>query len=342
MNYNFCTLFDSHYLTRGLALYNSLKEHCTDFHIYIFAFDDKCYSILCALNLQNATIISLHEFENLELLKIKPTRTIVEYCWSSTASTIRYSIDTYNLDHCTYLDADLLFFSSPDPIFNELSNYSIGITSHNFSPNLKSLEIYGKYCVQFVYFKNDCNGNMALNWWLKSCIDWCYAKLEHNRYGDQKYLDYFQEKFNNVHVIKHLGAGVAPWNISSYQMALNDDKININNKNRFYPLIFYHFQGLQFEIKNSMIISHASPLKISKIALIYIYSPYINHLINIKNKITHKNECFDKIIFKREYIVIIAQFFKNYLKKISSFMSLYYLLKRKRYSQPKGIGAKIN
>ena len=43
---NFCTLFDSFYLSRGLALYESIKEHTEDFHLYIFAFDDITYEIL--------------------------------------------------------------------------------------------------------------------------------------------------------------------------------------------------------------------------------------------------------------------------------------------------------
>ena len=77
---NFCTLFDSVYLSRGLAMYNSLNQHCKDFHLYIFAFDDKCYSVLKSLQLENATVISLSEFEDGELLRVKPTRTRAEYC----------------------------------------------------------------------------------------------------------------------------------------------------------------------------------------------------------------------------------------------------------------------
>ena len=39
MKLNYCTLFDSHYLTRGLIMYESLKRNHRDFHLYIFAFD---------------------------------------------------------------------------------------------------------------------------------------------------------------------------------------------------------------------------------------------------------------------------------------------------------------
>jgi len=61
--YNFCTLFNTKYLSRGLALYHSLKNVCNDFHLYIFAFDDQTYAILNKLQLPDTTIISLSQFE---------------------------------------------------------------------------------------------------------------------------------------------------------------------------------------------------------------------------------------------------------------------------------------
>ena len=227
MKYNFCTLFDSYYLTRGLTLYNSLEATCEDFHLYIFTFDNECYNVLQRLNLKNATIIHQNDFENEDLLRVKQTRTIAEYLWTCGASTIWYSIEKFNLGHCTYLDADMMFFSSPAPIFAVIGNHSVGITPHNFSPKFKSSEVYGKYCVQFVYFKNDENGLQVLNWWRNSCIEWCYAKLEDGKYGDQKYLDYFMEKFSGVYEITHSGAGLAPWNIANFHLDIKDNKINI-------------------------------------------------------------------------------------------------------------------
>ena len=104
---NFCTLFDSGYLLRGLAMYQSLAKYCKDFHLYIFAFDDKAYQILKKLCLPKTTIISLKEFEDKKLLSVKPTRTKVEYFWTCTPSVILYAIKRFNLKICTYLDADL-------------------------------------------------------------------------------------------------------------------------------------------------------------------------------------------------------------------------------------------
>ena len=345
MKFNFCTLFDSYYLTRGIALYRSLELHCEDFHIYIFAFDDKSFEILKRLNLSHASIISLKDFENEDLIRVKPSRTIAEYCWTCTASTIWYSINNFNLDHCTYLDADMLFFSSPSPIYEEIGDNSIGITPHNFSSELKSSEIYGKYCVQFTYFKNDVDGLKALNWWRNSCIEWCFAKMEDSKYGDQKYLDYFEGNFNKVYVISNVGAGVAPWNISKYHIESIENSIIIESKgetNKKNQLIFYHYQGLKFHEKGNDIISEPSLLKISDAGLKYIYEPYINQLIAIKNKIEGNTVIHKKVVFKRKLINSIGIFFRVKLKSINLIRVLHYFFKQSRYNQPKNIGGQIN
>ena len=131
--YNYCTLFDSNYLTRGLAMYESLKSHSNNFHLYIFSFDDKSYDLLKKLNLESITVISLNEFEDDELLKIKGGRTAREYCWTCTPSIIKHCIKNYNLDNCTYLDADLYFFSDPTILIEEMGTKSVLITEHKYT-----------------------------------------------------------------------------------------------------------------------------------------------------------------------------------------------------------------
>src|SRR5436305_15288172 len=100
---NFCTLFNSNYLARGLVMYDSLIKNCKSFHLFVFAFDDNTFQYLKKLNLKHLTVISLAEFEDSERLRVKPGRTAAEYCWTCTPSTIRYCLDVYHLDHCTYI-----------------------------------------------------------------------------------------------------------------------------------------------------------------------------------------------------------------------------------------------
>lgn len=274
---NFCTLFDSAYLSRGLALYESLKKNCEQFHLYIFAFDDACHHVLKKMGLSQATILSLEEFEDSELLKIKATRTKAEYCWTCTPSTILYVMENYDVDRCTYLDADLYFYSSPEVLLNELGDNSVMITEHRYTPRYDQSKKSGKYCVQFVPFKNNEKGLKVLRWWRDACIDWCYSRLEDGKFGDQKYLDDWPERFGGVHVMQYVGGGIAPWNIQQYEVyekrgVLVGREINTGKE---FVIIFYHFHHVKFYTNGEVDIGGYKLLDRVKGL---IYQPYLKHL----------------------------------------------------------------
>ncbi len=292
MTYNFCTLFDSNYLSRGIALYRSLEKHCKNFHLYIFAFDIKSYNILKILNLPKATVVSLSEFEDEKLLQVKPTRSIAEYCWTSTSSTILYVLENFNVDNCTYVDADVFFYSSPEPIFQELDDKSILITEHRYSPQYNKELKAGKYCVQFVTFKKDENGLKALRWWRDRCLEWCYARYEDGKFGDQLYLDDWTERFQGVHVMQHLGGGLAAWNVQQYDFKIVDEKIfgkEISTGKEF-EVIFYHFHYLKFFSDGKVELGRRT---LSKQVLNIFYQDYIKLLDNISSEIKKYDSSID-------------------------------------------------
>ena len=290
--YNFCTLFDTHYFTRGLALYYSLEKYCPDFHIYIFAFDQKANDLLREMKLNKVTIISLEEFEDDGLLKIKPSRSIAEYCWTCTSSTILYVLKKYEVESCTYLDADLFFYSSPKPIFDEMGNKSILITEHRYSPQYNKQLKSGKYCVQFITFRNNDKGLTALRWWRARCIEWCYARYEDGKFGDQLYLEDWTERFNGVCVLQHLGGGLAAWNIQQYVFEKTNDKVmgtEISTGKKF-EAIFYHFHYLKFYTHDKIELGRRT---LTENVLNVFYKPYIKYLEDIKEKISEKDNSFD-------------------------------------------------
>jgi hypothetical protein len=269
--YNYCTLFYSNYLTRGLALYESLKKYSGEFHLYIFAFDDKSYDLLVKLNLKHITIITLSEFEDEELLKVKDDRNIGEYCWTCSPSIIKYCIETYGLDSCTYLDADLYFFNNPAILIDEMGDKSVLITEHRYTKEYDQSATSGIYCVQFMTFKNDTNGMKVLNWWRNACNKWCYGVYEDGKFGDQMYLDDWTTRFDGVHVLENLGGGVAPWNIQQYDVSKKE-----------FQLIFYHFQNYQM-LENEKIDFGNYVLDENDINK--IYKPYTKHLEDITNRL---------------------------------------------------------
>jgi len=289
MMYNYCTLFNSNYLTRGLAMYESLKKNSEKFHLYIFAFDDRSYILLKKLNLEFTTIISLREFENEDLLKIKGNRSVAEYCWTCTPYVVEYSIEKYKLGSCVYLDADLYFFSDPSILIKEMNSNSVLITEHRYTPKYDQTDTSGVYCVQFMVFKNDENGIKVLEWWRDACQKWCYARFEDGKFGDQKYLDDWLERFEGVHVLQNLGGGVAPWNVQQY-----------NLEDKEFRLVFYHFHNFNFLEGDKVDFGY---YKLTKSDVNILYKPYIKHLVNITFRLKKMNEIYDynNILKKKDF-----------------------------------------
>ena len=253
--WNYCTLFDSKYLSRGLAMYESLKTHSGEFKLYIFAFDDLSFKILKELSLKNVTVIPLDEFETPALLEIKGGRSKAEYCWTCTPSTISYVLKKYDVPLCTYLDSDLFFYSDPSVLIKEMINCrkNVLITEHRFSPLAKLYEEKraGRFCVQFVTFSNDSDSIEVLEKWRLQCIDWCYARHEDGKFGDQKYLDEWPEDYQNIQILQNMGGGIAPWNLQQYTFSDNGKSIigKVRKTGSVFKVVFYHFQYVKF-IKN--------------------------------------------------------------------------------------------
>ena len=310
--YNFCTLFDSFYLPRGLAMYESLKQQTTHFHLYIFAFDQRAQDILTQLQLDYVTVISLKEFEDEALLKVKSSRSRAEYCWTCTPSTVKYVLKTYHVDACTYIDADLYFYTSPKVLFDEMGDKSVLITEHRYTPAYDRSSIAGKYCVQFITFKNNTDGLAVLDWWQAACLDWCYDRYEDGKFGDQKYLDDWTTRFNGVHNLLHLGGGMAPWNVQQYAIkTVTDEKIHFYNKKDLttFELVFYHFHYVRF-YKNNLV--DLGWFKLDKSIIDNIYKPYIKQLDKQKKRVQTLEKTFD--IPLKAFTILEEQGLKNKLK----------------------------
>lgn len=328
---NFCTLFDSFYVDKAMALYNSLEKVTEDFHLYVFCFDETSMNIINALKWKHATIISVACIENEELLGLKSERSKAEYCWTCTPIIIEYVLEHFPVEDCTYIDADLYFFSSPQILFDEIksANADVVIVEHRFKKDEnydKMVYKAGKYCVEFNYFNKSANAKKALSWWKEKCMEWCYYKLEPERMGDQKYLEKFEELFEGVHVLSYLGAGVAPWNLAQYKLCKSQNEsimLEETDTGKRFTLVFYHFQNLRYITERLVNIKSQTRDKGLKYAL---YIPYLRELekasvilkqefgIVLERKKKYSNNWFNT--FLQKYIVALK------IKNISDIINL--------------------
>jgi hypothetical protein len=293
MRYTFCTLFDRNYLYKGLALYQSLAAHRKDFRLWILCMDDVTSSTLGRMRLENVELVSLEDFEDEALRKAKQERTAAEYCWTCTAPLILHVMHRDpKAVHVAYLDADLFFYSDPRPIYMELGDKSILIIEHRYSPERKSWEsTSGIYNVSMVIFKNDRHAAECLNWWREQCLMACRKDAEAGLCGDQKYLDDWPTRFENVVVLQHKGGGLAPWNIANYRLTSRDGKVYVDSD----ELIFYHFHSLHISERHMVVkrpILAAWGYGFTRRQLALVYSPYVRELREAVRKVEQMSPGF--------------------------------------------------
>jgi hypothetical protein len=278
MRRHFCTYLDHRYLTRGLALAGSLLRHCPDVRLWVLCLDDVSHAALVALGLPHVVPISLADFERDDrpLQVARSNRSLIEYYFTCTPSLPLFVLRHQpQIDVLTYVDADLFFFGSPEPLFAEVGDSSIGIIPHRFPETMRRFEQFGIFNVGWLTFRRDENGLRCLEWWRERCLEWCYDRVEPDRFADQKYLDHWPEQFNGVHVIQHKGANVASWNVLGHCITKSKGDVMVDDQ----ALIFFHFHHLKqraswlFETD-----FHAFATKPSRVVKRDIFSPYLGAL----------------------------------------------------------------
>jgi len=286
----YCTLFDSNYLDKAIVTVNSLKKVDMNAFIYILCMDTQCHSIMKNENFTNVILIGTEEFEDEDLKKIKNERSRSEYIWTCTAKLLHYVLTNYNIELCTYIDADLMFLSNPHVLMEEMieNNCSVQVISHRFLKNVKGVfeeKKNGKHCVQFNTFSKNSDSIGLLKMWMDQCLKECSSTSA----GDQMYINDW-EKYRFVNISKNAGAGIAPWNIARFRHLKKDSTrvFDRYEKKTFMP-VFYHFQHVvyidRYRVKISPYIDYWC---IDKKLLKRFYLPYLLEIEKVKQYLEQK------------------------------------------------------
>jgi len=240
----YCTYFDQNYVPRALVLLASMFDHCKPFRLYMLCLDDATIEIVRKLDHAEVVPVRLADLEaaDPELAAAKPSRSMIEYYFTLTSAWPRHLLRRHSeIDFLTYIDSDMCFFSSPEPVFAGIGSASVAITPHRWSQENLELARYGKYNVGWLGFRRDEPGMACLDWYRERCIEWCYDRLEGDRFADQKYLERFAELFPNVVEVPHKGVNVATYNVNGYQITERDGGIMVDD----VPLVCYHFHRVR-------------------------------------------------------------------------------------------------
>jgi hypothetical protein len=82
-------------------------------------------------------------------------------------------------------------------------------------------------------------GESVRKWWEERCIEWCFARHEDGKFGDQKYLDDWPIRFEDfVHVLEDKELIQAPWNATRFPFAAS---------------VVWHFHGARVVVHDNQL-----------------------------------------------------------------------------------------
>lgn len=277
----YCTYFDSGYLSRGLALIESLRAHGDEAPIWVLALDDAAKQYLDDHAIPGVTAITIAEIEAAEpeLAPLKPLRSRMEYYFTTTPLLMRWVMNRQTDPDTVviYLDSDLYFFDDPALVLDALGDGSIGIIEHRYPPRLaRSLAKYGRFNVGWVGIRADDRGRACVNWWAARTLEWCFDTPDAGRYADQGYLDRFPGLFEGVVILAPLGMNLAPWNTAGTAVRMHDGVVIVGGRDR---LVFFHFHGLRrvrgWYVSSQLV--YAAPM--GRVLHDAVYVPYVRAIV---------------------------------------------------------------
>ena len=240
------------------------------------------FSFLSRYDFGSVVPVPISEFESRhpELTAVKPTRSRGEYFFTCTSSWTQDVLARHTESSMViYLDADMKFFASPDPMLESMSDKDIIICDHNFERDYELQAEHGRFNVGFVAFRNNEVGVDCLSRWASDCIDWCYDRAEDGKYADQKYLDAWPERYGDRLYVAPKGVDLGPWGIGKDELAVKDGLPYISDE----PVILYHYQGLRLFGKRHYYLGYYYHHPVSKI-LEVLYEPYIRELSAVEEE----------------------------------------------------------
>ena len=147
------------------------------------------------------------------------------------------------------------------------------ITPHRFAPEYAAQAINGIYNVQFLTFRRDQLG-------LKVCAGGTIAASSGATAASRTASSVTRSTsttgrsaFEGVHVLEHKGGGLAPWNITQYEVRAIDGRVIVDDD----PLVFFHYHRVRLQARGGY--DWRPPgYHISRSNYRLIYEPYLRAL----------------------------------------------------------------
>lgn len=299
---HYTTVCDAGYLPRLKVLVGSMRRHCMPFTLHVLAWDVHVEA-WCQENMdvvryggQTSSYMCGVASRIFRGLLPGPPRGLAELMWTVRSGWSAWVMRELK-EPVTQIDADLMFWSTPEPVYKEIGDAPAAVVPHGFAPEDRGLpgptaeshRRFGLFNAGWVYVADP----RLFCLWAAQCWEWCHRGQEDlagggTRYSDQAYLDTWPEA-HGAHVVKHLGVNVGPWNIHTRMVmapsARHPPRLverrelgDGGDSARVDPLVAYHYHSL--ELGPSGVLQQLAwpEYGLTEQHHTILYVPYIAHL----------------------------------------------------------------
>lgn len=267
------TIVAKNYVGLAQILEQSIGQYYSDLDFYILVADEVDNGLRGEL--PPHTLIAKEE------LDIEPAvwenmsfkYNLTEFCTSIKPAAFRYFFDQSGYEKCIYLDPDICFFDSLGLIYDMLDECEILLTPHlteiSNQPRSDAPETVwlscGMFNLGFCGLRRGEASARMIAWWHSRLVVSCYIDNYDFLFTDQKWIDFLPSFFTprQLHVSRHLGMNVAPWNFFERQVIQSGEKFYVQprlGQGDRYPLIFVHYSGYNYtELKKGSVVQNNIP-----------------------------------------------------------------------------------
>lgn len=254
------TIVAKNYIGLALILESSIRKYYSDLSFYIIVADEISKDLR---NKLPANVLIAKECLDLDVVtwhEMSFKYNLTEFCTSIKPASFLYLFKKTDFEKIIYLDPDIYFYSSIEPIFKMLDECCILLTPHITQILDKGLSdspeniwhSCGMYNLGFCGLKRSASALQMLEWWHARLRNDCYIDSYNFLYTDQKWMDFLPSFFSpqELKISFHLGMNIAPWNFYEREIFEEDNQLYVRsrcNKDREAPVIFVHYSGYDYK-----------------------------------------------------------------------------------------------
>lgn len=238
MTRSICTISTASHLYKVRALHESLSAYPTD-GFFCLVTD----GVNPPAPVDGIRFLVLDDMPSALMERIRSRHHGNELRWACKPLLLLHLLSE-GFEKVLYVDNDMCFFGSPDPVFEALAEKRLLLTPHYYpaDPSKDQFWLEANFRVGLYnagLMAAASGAERALDWWAACCAYNVKKAAWRGLFDDQKYLDLMPVLFPEAGILRHKGFNVAGWNAQMVSRSVcSKGSLLLDGE---WPLVCIHF-----------------------------------------------------------------------------------------------------